>query len=160
MPLYPATDAEIPAIAEFANAAYRGDSSRVGWTTEADYLDGQRIDTATLRADLATKPIALLLTLRDAADGLLLGCVWLEPVEGDCWYLGTLTIRPGSRRTAHSHDSSEYSRHTDRVVSAPRLCAHGRDAAVSLRRQPLRRATSRRSELRRTRKTPLRISIG
>ena len=56
MPLYPAADADIPAIAEFVNAAYRGDSSRIGWTTEADYLGGQRIDAATLRTDLAAKP--------------------------------------------------------------------------------------------------------
>ena len=94
MPLYPAADADIPAIAEFVNAAYRGDSSRIGWTTEADYLGGQRIDAATLRTDLAAKPEAMLLTLRDSAEGPLLGCVWLEPAESDHWYLGMLTVRP------------------------------------------------------------------
>lgn len=94
MPLYPATDAEIPAIADFVNAAYRGDSSRIGWTTEADYLDGQRTDPALLRADLAARPEAILLTLRDAPDGPLLGCVWLEPVDAEAWYLGMLTVRP------------------------------------------------------------------
>ena len=94
MPLYPATDADIPAIADFVNAAYRGDSSRMGWTTEADYLDGQRTDAALLRADLAARPEAMLMTLRDAADGPLLGCVWLEPVHAEVWYLGMLTVRP------------------------------------------------------------------
>ncbi len=94
MPLYPVTDIDIPAIADFVNAAYRGDSSRMGWTTEADYLDGQRTDPALLRADLAAHPGAMLLALRDAQDGPLLGCVWLEPVDGEVWYLGMLTIRP------------------------------------------------------------------
>ena len=29
-------------IAKLVNSAYRGDSSRVGWTTEADLLEGKR----------------------------------------------------------------------------------------------------------------------
>jgi ribosomal protein S18 acetylase RimI-like enzyme len=52
----------------------------------------------------------VLLTLRDAAAGPLLGCVWLEPDADtpDAWYLGMLTIRPdqqdrklGRRLLAH-----------------------------------------------------------
>ena len=94
MPLYPATDADLKTVAAFINAAYRGESSRLGWTTEADYLDGQRTDAEALRADLATQPEAMLLTLRDEIDGPLLGCVWLEPAETGVWYLGMLTVRP------------------------------------------------------------------
>lgn len=94
MPLFPATAADLPAIADLVNSAYRGESSRQGWTTEADYLDGQRTDPATLAADLAEQPEAVLLTLRDQADGLLLGSVWLEPAGPEVWYLGMLTVRP------------------------------------------------------------------
>ena len=94
MPLYPAREADLTTVAAFINAAYRGESSRLGWTTEADYLDGQRTDPETLRADLAKQPDAMLLTLRDAIDGPLLGCVWLEPAEASVWYLGMLTVRP------------------------------------------------------------------
>ncbi|MDB5495517.1 MAG: family N-acetyltransferase [Phenylobacterium sp.] len=76
------------------NSAYRGETSRQGWTTEADYIDGQRTDVPALRADLAANPHARILMLR-ADDGALLGTVWLEPVEGgETWYLGMLTIRP------------------------------------------------------------------
>lgn len=76
------------------NSAYRGEGSRRGWTTEADYIDGQRTDPASLARDLATEPRARLMLLREAA-GALLGCVWLEPVgEGEAWYLGMLTVRP------------------------------------------------------------------
>jgi len=32
-------------IADLVNSAYRGESSRAGWTTEADILDGLRITT-------------------------------------------------------------------------------------------------------------------
>jgi ribosomal protein S18 acetylase RimI-like enzyme len=94
MPLFAATAADLPAIADLVNSAYRGDSSRQGWTTEADYLGGQRTDAETLARDLAATPDAMLLTLRDEAGGPLLGCVWLEPADGEAWYLGMLTVRP------------------------------------------------------------------
>lgn len=89
-----ATDVDLDAVSALVNSGYRGESSRLGWTTEADYLGGQRTDVATLRADLAAKPAAVLLLLRDAADAPLLGSVWLEPATADVWYLGMLTVRP------------------------------------------------------------------
>ena len=89
-----ATDADLEAIAALVNSGYRGESSRAGWTTEADFLGGQRTDAATLRADLAARPGAVLLTLRDEPEAQLLGSVWLEPQGADVWYLGMLTIRP------------------------------------------------------------------
>jgi ribosomal protein S18 acetylase RimI-like enzyme len=94
MPLFRATDADLPTVVAFVNGAYRGEGSRRGWTTEADYLDGQRIDLAMLRSDMASRPDAMLLLQRDAPEAPLLGCVWLEPAEVDVWYLGMLTVRP------------------------------------------------------------------
>jgi ribosomal protein S18 acetylase RimI-like enzyme len=94
MPLFPTTDSDLPAVAELVNSAYRGETARQGWTHEADYLDGQRTDAATLRAELAADPGVQLLALRDEPDGPLLGCVRLEPLSGDAWYLGMLTVRP------------------------------------------------------------------
>ncbi|CAN7297834.1 GNAT family N-acetyltransferase [Phenylobacterium sp. LjRoot164] len=90
----PADPSELPAVAALVNSAYRGESSRQGWTTEADYLGGQRTDAQTLASDLAANPQAAVMTLRDEAGGPLLGCVWLEPTEGGAWYLGMLTVRP------------------------------------------------------------------
>jgi len=92
MPLYRADDLE--AVARLVNGAYRGESSRQGWTTEADLLGGQRTDAATLARDLAARPGARLLTLREAPDAPLLGCVWLEPAEPGVQQLGMLTVRP------------------------------------------------------------------
>jgi len=88
-----ATDADLDAIATLVNSAYRGDSSRAGWTTEADYLEGQRTDAERLREQLATTAGAVMLTLRDD-DGSLLGSVWLEPRGVGVWHLGMFTIRP------------------------------------------------------------------
>ena len=43
-----ATHNDIPTLTSLINRSYRGDSSRAGWTTEADLLSGQRIDEAGL----------------------------------------------------------------------------------------------------------------
>ncbi|OYX29450.1 MAG: GNAT family N-acetyltransferase [Caulobacterales bacterium 32-69-10] len=94
MPLYPTADSDLPAVAALVNAAYRGDTSRQGWTTESDYLDGQRTDVKTLSRDLASRPGARILVLRDTPTGALLGSVWIEPAGEDAWYLGMLTVRP------------------------------------------------------------------
>ena len=94
MKLFEAKPADLAAVAQLVNSAYRGETSRQGWTTEADYLDGQRTDPETLERDLDDEPRARLLTLRDEEGGPLLGCVWLEPTDGDAWYLGMLTVRP------------------------------------------------------------------
>src|SRR3546814_4304878 len=46
-----ATAADVDALVALVTSAYRGDASRAGWTTEADFLDGNRIDPDVLRAD-------------------------------------------------------------------------------------------------------------
>ena len=40
---------DIPAVVALVESAYRGDASRAGWTTEADFLEGQRIDAAGVK---------------------------------------------------------------------------------------------------------------
>jgi ribosomal protein S18 acetylase RimI-like enzyme len=89
-----ATDADIEALAALVNSCYRGEDSRSGWTTEADFLDGQRTDAAMLRAELAERPGALMLVMRDAPAPEPIGTVWLEPRAGGTWYLGMLSVRP------------------------------------------------------------------
>jgi ribosomal protein S18 acetylase RimI-like enzyme len=88
-----ARESDLESIAALVNSAFRGDPSRVGWTTEADLVGGQRTDPELLRADLLSRPGAVLLTMRDEPDGPLLGSVWLEPKSPDVWYLGMLTVR-------------------------------------------------------------------
>ena len=94
MPLFSAAPAEHPEIAALVNSAYRATGSDAGWTTEADYIDGERTDAATLARDLAAQPAARLLVWRDEPGAPILGCVWLEPVGGEVWYLGMLSVRP------------------------------------------------------------------
>jgi len=88
-----ATAADAPAVAALVNSAYRGESSKAGWTTEADLLGGQRVDGARLVEMIMTPDNVILLF---EADGALLGCVHLERTGEDC-YLGMLTVKPTSQ---------------------------------------------------------------
>ncbi len=94
LPIRVATSADAPAIAALVNGAYRGDSSRAGWTTEADLLGGQRIDLEGVRSLLRRGAVdggAVVLVHEDTTG--IAGCVALEPNGTSC-YLGMLTIRP------------------------------------------------------------------
>lgn len=87
----PATTNDIKALDKLVNSAYRGDSSRAGWTTEADLLDGIRITENGL-AEILKKPEITLLKAEDEA-GNLVGCVCLEQ-QDDALYLGMLSVNP------------------------------------------------------------------
>ena len=76
------------------NLAYRSGGSDAGWTTEVDYIQGDRTTEAMLRQDIAGNPAATMLLWRRPSDGALLGCVWLAPEDDGAWYLGSLTIDP------------------------------------------------------------------
>ncbi len=91
--LVPATDADVPEIVSLMNRAYRGRDAERGWSHEAEYIDGDRTSEVLLRQDIAANPNARLLVWRRSS-GDLQGCVWLEPVGGDVWYLGSLTVEP------------------------------------------------------------------
>lgn len=88
------TDRDVPAIVRLMNLAYRGAGAEAGWTTEAGYLRGDRTTDALLRADLAAKPDAMFLKWVDGPDDAPKGCVCLEPLGSDTWYLGSLSIDP------------------------------------------------------------------
>jgi GNAT superfamily N-acetyltransferase len=89
----PATDANVPGLVALMNRAYRG-AGAAGWSTEEPYLCGDRINEDLLRADLLAKPEASLLKWEDSGGGALLGCVWIEPLNEDVWYLGSLATDP------------------------------------------------------------------
>jgi len=86
-------DHDMPAVAALMNLAYRGADG--GWATESGYITGDRTSAAMLRADVDSVPDAALLKWVQAAGDGFDGCVWLEPLGGDLWYLGSLTIAPG-----------------------------------------------------------------
>ena len=85
-----ATTGDVPALVRLVTAAYRGEASRAGWTTEADLLDGERIDPDVLRADIERPRSRVLLATR--GDDLV-ACAHVA-VEGDAGYFGMFAVRP------------------------------------------------------------------
>ena len=86
-----ATTADVPLLVELVTSAYRGESSRSGWTTEADLLEGNRIVPGVLLADIARPRSRILLAERD---GTLLGCAHVAEEDG-AGYFGMFAVRPG-----------------------------------------------------------------
>jgi GNAT superfamily N-acetyltransferase len=86
-----ATAPDIPRLTQFVNRAYRGESSRQGWTTEAHLLDGQRIDEAGLDDLLALPNAAILLCLGE--ENQLLGSFHVQ-AQGTVLYLSMLAVAP------------------------------------------------------------------
>lgn len=86
-----ATDADIPALVALVTSAYRGDASRAGWTTEADFLDGNRIDPDVLRLDIERPRSRVLIAERNAE---MIACAHIAE-EGDAGYFGMFAVRPG-----------------------------------------------------------------
>ncbi len=83
---------DIPDLVALINSAYRGESSRAGWTTEADLLDGVRTDEEDLGSLMMDKHSIFLVGFDETGKNLL-GCVHLQK-KGKAMYLGMLTVQP------------------------------------------------------------------
>ncbi len=86
-----AVEADIDAIVFLVEGSYRGDASRAGWTTEADLLDGMRIDAQRVRDDLERDGSVVLL---GEHDGELLACANIC-IESGAGYFGMFSVVPG-----------------------------------------------------------------
>ena len=86
-----AVPGDVSALNTLVNSAYRGESSKQGWTTEADLLGGIRVDEERL-TELIQKPGSMILKYVDK-ENKITGCVHLEK-KGNKLYLGMLTVSP------------------------------------------------------------------
>jgi SUF system NifU family Fe-S assembly protein len=82
-----ADSAEVLALVE---SAYRGDSSKKGWTTEAELLDGQRTDLQTLQG-LITSPNSCIMLAEQ--NGKIVASSHLER-HSDWAYFGMFAVNP------------------------------------------------------------------
>ncbi|GHA35191.1 N-acetyltransferase [Streptomyces tauricus] len=85
-----AVDTDVDALVALVESAYRGDSSRAGWTTEADILQGQRTDPEGVLAVIKS-PDSRLLTVE--RDGTVVACCQLEH-RGTHAYFGMFAVSP------------------------------------------------------------------
>src|SRR3979490_1724316 len=78
------------AIVELGNAANSGDGGTSGWTHEANFFEGARIDVAEVLELLAVPGATFLLCL----DGdEIVGCAYLKQIRS-AGYMGVLAVRP------------------------------------------------------------------
>ena len=77
------------AIVALAQSAYRGETSRIGWTTEADFLDGQRIDAQGI-TDMLSVGQGIVLA---ESGGCLSGCCHIQRDGDACWF-GLFAVSP------------------------------------------------------------------
>ncbi|MEI6583374.1 MAG: GNAT family N-acetyltransferase [Chitinophagia bacterium] len=78
-------------LEQLVNSAYRGESSRKGWTTEADLLDGIRTTQQQLKDQIIAED-SVMLVITDTDDAII-ACVYLQDKE-PLLYLGMLTVQP------------------------------------------------------------------
>ncbi len=81
---------DVDALVLLVEGTYRGDASRVGWTTEADVLDGQRTDAHEIR-DIIENPLKRLIVYETA--GVVLGCCTVENEGEGVAYFGMFSVR-------------------------------------------------------------------
>lgn len=81
---------DVPALNKLVNSAYRGESSKKGWTTEADLLGGVRTHEEGI-SETINKPDTTIFKYTENEQ--ILGCVMFVE-QGDAIYLGMLTVSP------------------------------------------------------------------
>lgn len=89
-----ATVADIPVLCALVNMAYRGESSRAGWTTEADLLTGVRTSERTIQALLTRDDVCIL--IGEDAGGAMIASICLErhPEQSGVVQLGMIAVSP------------------------------------------------------------------
>jgi ribosomal protein S18 acetylase RimI-like enzyme len=98
----PAVHGDTDALVALVESAYRGDASRAGWTTEADFLDGRRTGADDIQACIDRDRSMILIAEDVLADGTggpndgsqqLLACAHVA-VEDGAGYFGMFSVRP------------------------------------------------------------------
>ncbi|HMK04031.1 MAG TPA: GNAT family N-acetyltransferase [Ferruginibacter sp.] len=87
-----ATTADIPAIKDLLNSAYRGEASKQGWTTEAQLIAGDsRTDEVALKKVMEQEGSIFLKYTNE--EGQAIGCVNLQHYSNKI-YLGMFSVSP------------------------------------------------------------------
>jgi ribosomal protein S18 acetylase RimI-like enzyme len=85
-----ATKKDIPVLNILVNSAFRGETSKKGWTTEEHLLEGIRTNEEILAESMTEHGATI---LKYVENGAILGMVMLKN-QKDKLYLGMLTVSP------------------------------------------------------------------
>lgn len=86
-----ATRDDLSRLHPLIERAYRGDSARLGWSNEADLIEGERTNMETLTRIVDDPDSRMLIAVEDET---ILGCVHIEKVGRGLAYLGMLSVEP------------------------------------------------------------------
>ncbi|KAG5997460.1 hypothetical protein E4U52_004148 [Claviceps spartinae] len=94
-----AIPSDAAAVQKLVKSAYRGESSRTGWTTEADLVADERIDEAGVVAKIKGPGLVLVAHEHDHThtsddDPALVGCCEIEAREDGIGYFGLFAVDP------------------------------------------------------------------
>jgi len=120
--------ADVAAVVALVESAYRGEASRVGWTTEADLLDGRRTGPDDIVSILARERSRLLLA---EADGRLLACAHVA-VEDGAGYFGMFSVRPDCQGAGIG---KQVLAEAERIVARDWACRTLRMTVIDLREE-------------------------
>jgi ribosomal protein S18 acetylase RimI-like enzyme len=105
-----AGETDLQAIVAIMNAVFRGASGKQSWSVETGYVTGNRTDEMLLREEIAGG--AQFLLAKENGTSALQGCVSLQALSPDRWYLGSLTVDPALQNTGFGrellHSAEEY----------------------------------------------------
>src|SRR6188768_2928731 len=85
-----ATADDLDALVDLVTSAYRGDVSKQGWTTEADMLEGQRIDPDVLLQDILRPDSRVVIAEQHSR---IVACAHVAEQEGT-GYFGMFAVSP------------------------------------------------------------------
>lgn len=83
---------DVPTVLALVRSAYRGDSSRAGWTTEADLVDDLRLNEEEALAKI-NEPFGAVLVAHDAAGDMIACCEVLKQND-TVGYFGLFAVNP------------------------------------------------------------------
>lgn len=111
-----ASVADIPAIKNLLNNAYRGEASKQGWTTEAHLIAGDIRTDEALLLNVIEREGSIFLVYKDEEQKII-GCVNLQE-HNDKLYLGMFSVSPqlqgGGIGKKLLLAAEEYARHVEK----------------------------------------------
>ena len=81
---------DAPSIAALVNAAYRGESSKQGWTTEAHILDGLRTSESEIQQLIKTDNSTIMVCTQGND---LIGSIYLHKIDCSA-HIGMFVLNP------------------------------------------------------------------
>jgi ribosomal protein S18 acetylase RimI-like enzyme len=92
-----AKEVDLPAIVAIMNAAFRGTSEVQSWCVETGFIAGNRTNELLLREEITGG--ARFFLIKEDVTSALQGCVSLQTLSPERWYLGSLTVDPALQNT-------------------------------------------------------------